>query len=150
MAGRGRGGGGAGRGRGKGNMSFNMEQLGFAPGEVLPGPVLQPPALYPPMEFRPAPLENGERYEQQRVFKTEFVDYFNKSNCFMSLNHQLKADVDQFSNEVIVEVEKHLHLDWSHFPPELKPNVKKKRKILKNKSTASKIPKKNIGNLNTW
>lgn len=148
MAGRGKG--SAGRGRGRGSLSFSVEQLGFQSGEVLPGPVLQPPLLFPPPEFRPAPLETNTIYNQQLMFKTEFVEFFNKSVSYIKVTPK-KVESSQFidAEDNVLMTEKPLPYDWSRFPVELKPTeVKRKNKT---KVCATKIPRKrSISNINTW
>uniref|UniRef100_A0A1B6LSS1 Uncharacterized protein n=1 Tax=Graphocephala atropunctata TaxID=36148 RepID=A0A1B6LSS1_9HEMI len=150
MANRGRGGGG--RGRGRASLSFNVEQLGLAPGELLPGPVLQPPPLFPPLEFKPSPLLNDPFYEGQLELKSNFLEYFNKSSAFVRLK-LLQPQVGQFSDaEQSKKPEKPFIIDWSCVPPELKPNLnKRKRKSgTQNAGLPKKIEKKNIANLTSW
>lgn len=150
MAGRGRGGGG-GRGRGRASLSFNVEQLGLAPGEILPGPVLQPPPLFPPLEFRPAPLLDTPFHVSQLQLKADFHDYFSRSNAFIQVTPSLTQseqlpDVCQTTN-----IDKPFVTDWLCVPPELKPNLgKKKRKADPFVGAAKKAHKENITNLNLW
>lgn len=150
MAGRGRGGGG-GRGRGRASLSFNVEQLGLAPGEILPGPVLQPPPLFPPLEFRPSPLLDTPFHVSQLQLKADFHDYFTRSSAFIKVT-PLAAQSEQLPDVCQTTViDKPFVTDWLCVPPELKPNVgKKKRKADASVGVAKKVHKENITNLNSW
>ncbi|XP_075226361.1 RNA polymerase III subunit G [Lycorma delicatula] len=148
MAGRGRGGGG---GRGRASLSFNVEQLGFSPGEMIPEPVLQPPPLYPTMEFYPASLETGPIYNDQVLFKTQFLNYLNNSSAFI-LADEIQKGLGNFidaDKENLTVTDKPLEYDWTRFPPELMPTVKKKRKLSKSqlKAVPNKIARKQPTNV---
>lgn len=148
MAGRG---GGAGRGRAA--MSFNVEQLGFAAGEMLPGPVLQPPPLYPTLEFYPAALETGPIYKEQVKFKNLFANHLNNSPAYIRADEIQKGlgnfmDPDKENADAI---DKPLEFNWARFPSELIPVIRKKRKLSKSKSipVPTKVLKKKSGNVNS-
>lgn len=151
MASRGRGGAGAGRGRGRASLSFNVEQLGLAPGEMLPGPVLQPPPLYPPLEFRPAPLLQNPSYDSQLQRKNALLEHLNKSSAFVRLR-QSSVEIGQFADAEQSKVtDKPFQMDWSCVPPELKPTfTKRKRKSGSGSVLQNKVARKNIGNLTSW
>lgn len=151
MAARGRGGPGGGRGRGRASLSFSVEQLGLAPGEMLPGPVLQPPPLYPPLEYKPAPLLHDPSFDSQLELKTTLLDYLSRTSAYIRLR-QSPIEIGQFADGEQSKVsDKPFHMDWACVPPELKPNVtKRKRKGGAISTVPNKVGRKNIANLNSW
>lgn len=148
MGSRGRGGGG--RGRGRASLSFNVEQMGLTQ-ESLPGPVLQPPPLFPPLNFKPSSLLNNASYESQLQLKSDFLEYFTKSDVFINLKTQSHNEQGLDSEESKV-INKTLHVDWSYLPPELRPNASRKKKKKKNDNQDNppkKVPRKDIENVDS-
>lgn len=147
MGSKGRGGGG--RGRGRASLSFNVEQLGLTPGEVLPEPVKQPPPLFPPLEYRPSPLLNDSSYKSQLQLKSDFLGYF-KSNVSIYLNPPQHENVQFADAEQPKSTNTKFGVDWTFLPTELKPNAsRKKRKTDTQVNIPKKVAKKYLTNLGT-
>lgn len=120
-----------GRGRGKPAMSFSMEQLGFAKGDVLPAPVLQPSPNYPPLDHRPLPIELTTEMSYLVELKQYFADYMRESpNNVQAVVP--REDIERYCEdyeESIVErdrLARESKYDWSRMPVELKSLQKHK------------------------
>jgi len=124
MAGRG------GRGRGKGALSFQVESLGFGRGQSLPETILQPPPLFPPLEFKPLPVATGEEYEYLLALKQEFRTAMQESPYYIRATEK-KNHIRRYSDKYNAQAQETASAwkpEWSHFPEELRPKVRQKRK----------------------
>lgn len=134
----------AGRGRGRGrNVSFNVEALGFGRGEALPGPILQPPPLYPPTDFKPVPLLQGEEFDYMLALKQEFRGVMKRSPFYLQTSTNRK-DIDRYSDKYQLnhDTDSTWEPDWRRLPAELKPTLKKTRKV--KSSLQPNIPSKKL------
>jgi len=137
----------AGRGRGRGaSLSFNVSQLGFAPGEKVPGPVLQPPPTYPTPENRPLPLDLGEAGEYLVLIKQNHAAYMREAPSFLE-QVVVKRDVERYADRYQAATAKASSagvgsINETYYPAELRRRVvRKKRKAQNGGSTPAKISK---------
>ncbi|KYQ54873.1 DNA-directed RNA polymerase III subunit RPC7, partial [Trachymyrmex zeteki] len=121
----------AGRGRGKSAMSFSMEQLGIAKGEILPTPVLQPSLSYPPLDHKPPPIQITNEMEYLVELKRHFTEYIRESPYYVKaaiINEDIERYSDAFKEDFVDNDESkyEAHHDWSLMPEELKASRKRK------------------------
>lgn len=120
----------AGRGKGKPGMSFSMEQLGFAKGEMLPAPVLQPSPSYPILDHKPLSIQITTEISYLVELKRDFTEYMRESSNNVQavvLNEDIERyceDYEEIAGYNRSEYES--KYDWSRFPMELKSSRKRK------------------------
>jgi len=120
---------GRGRGRGKANLSFDIGSLGFGAGETLPTQTLQPPSTYPVLQQRPTPLASSEVDEYLLALSQEYRGSI-KDSPFYLKPKTVKKDIVRYTDrykQTNQRADSHQwEPDWTYFPHELKPTLKRK------------------------
>lgn len=119
----------AGRGRGKSSMSFSMEQLGFAKGEMLPAPLLQPSPSYPMLDHKPSPIQITTEISYLVELKRDFTEYMRESSNNVQavvLNEDIERFCEDYEERGYNRLEYESKYDWSRLPMELKSSRKRK------------------------
>ena len=130
--------GGRGRGRGRGySKSGIIDALSLAPGEQLPPPILTPPPPYPHLERKPLDLKLTDEDEYLISVKQElracmghspfYLRQCRKKNVVLSYT-ALKNQPEQKG------LFQEWKPDWSLFPNELFPVVRKKTRSVTRRS----------------
>nr|XP_020639448.1 DNA-directed RNA polymerase III subunit RPC7 [Pogona vitticeps] len=134
-------------GRGRGSLTFNIEAIGFARGEVLPEAVFKPPPLYPMTDFKAMPVKTGESEDYLLALKQELRGAMQRTPYFMSKRDEYQGfvPVERYSKKYlkISEEDQQWTPDWRRFPRELKP-----KKIIKKVGGKAKKPKPDASKTN--
>ncbi|XP_078242494.1 DNA-directed RNA polymerase III subunit RPC7 isoform X2 [Pogona vitticeps] len=90
-------------GRGRGSLTFNIEAIGFARGEVLPEAVFKPPPLYPMTDFKAMPVKTGESEDYLLALKQELRGAMQRTPYFMSKRDEYQGfvPVERYSKKYL-------------------------------------------------
>jgi DNA-directed RNA polymerase III subunit RPC7 len=116
-----------GRGRGGAALTFNAELLGFGRGgDAAPTSAIAPPPKYPPRTGRPCPLDEGPHQDYLLNVQKELMARIRSSGFYVREAAEAAP----------------LHVDWSRFPEELRPDARKKPSKKRRRTAVDAKPKK--------